>query len=73
MARTGWASPGLMATQHVEPEDSFETGRRPPAVGRYVSPRGSGEREAVLQVLRDGTYAPASAAVGADGIDLANQ
>lgn len=75
-----------MATQQVVPEDSFEAAvararhaaaaageLRPPALGRYVSPLGSGEREAVLRILRDGTYAAAAVAVGADDIDLADQ
>lgn len=44
-----------------------------PVVGVYRSPLGAGEREAILELLRDGTYHRAVARVAAADPDLANQ
>lgn len=44
-----------------------------PVPGGYVSPLGAYERDAIMRLLRDGTYARASARVGAEDPDLADQ
>ncbi len=74
-----------MATQQVQ-EDDFSTTvervrraaaaageLRVPAVGRYVSPLGPEERDVVLGLLRDGTYASVVVDVGRDDPDLADE
>jgi hypothetical protein len=44
-----------------------------PKSGRYQSPLGPEEREAILRLLRDGTYHRAAARVGEEDPELADQ
>jgi hypothetical protein len=44
-----------------------------PEPGDYVSPLGPDERDAIMRLLRDGTYARAAARVGNEDPDLADQ
>lgn len=44
-----------------------------PVAGGYVSPLGAQERDAIMRLLHDGTYARAAARVGAEDPDLADQ
>lgn len=46
---------------------------RPAVIGPYVSPLNEEEREVVLGLLRDGTYASAVAAIAAEDPDLASE
>jgi hypothetical protein len=46
---------------------------RPPDPGGYTSPLGPEERDAIMRLLHDGTYARAAARVGDDDPDLADQ
>jgi hypothetical protein len=75
-----------MATHPVDVPDDLETvvaqARRaaalagelgPRAAGPYVSPLAPEERDAILGVLRDGSYGRAVATLTADDPDLATQ
>jgi hypothetical protein len=44
-----------------------------PAPGGYVSPLGAEERDAIMRLLHDGTYARAAARIGVDDPDPADQ
>ncbi|MCA1846537.1 MAG: hypothetical protein LC792_25750 [Actinobacteria bacterium] len=44
-----------------------------PTPGDYVSPLGPEERDAIMRLLHDGTYARAAARVGEEDPDLADQ
>jgi hypothetical protein len=44
-----------------------------PSPGGYRSPLGIEERDAIMRLLRDGTYARAAARIGDDDPDLADQ
>ncbi len=75
-----------MVTEPIDVPDDFETvvaqARRaaelagelgPRAAGPYVSPLAPDERDAILGVLRDGSYGRAVAALTADDPDLPTQ
>ena len=75
-----------MATDPISLGDDFEAAvararrsaelageLRPPVIGPYVSPLDDEERDLVLEVLRDGTYEGAVAAIAAEDPDLASQ
>jgi len=44
-----------------------------PAAGEYVSPFGPEERDAIMRLLRDGTYHRAAARVGEEDPELSDQ
>ena len=44
-----------------------------PAAGEYVSPFGPEERDAIMRLLRDGTYHSAAARVGEEDPELSDQ
>jgi hypothetical protein len=75
-----------VATDPIEPRDDFvavvgrvrseiaTTGEhKARVVGEYVSPLGPAERDAIMCLLRDGTYHRAAARVGEQDPDLASQ
>lgn len=46
---------------------------RPPVPGGYTSPLGPEERDAIMRLIHDGTYARAAARVGIEDPELADQ
>lgn len=44
-----------------------------PAAGEYASPFGPEERDAIMRLLRDGTYHSAAARVGEEDPELSDQ
>lgn len=44
-----------------------------PAAGEYVSPFGPEERDAIMRLLRDGTYHRAAARIGEEDPELSDQ
>lgn len=59
--------------ERVRREVATAGANKPPAPGGYVSPLGAEERDAIMRLLRDGTYARAAARVGSEDPDLADQ
>jgi hypothetical protein len=77
---------GLMATDPRALDDDFYVvvdrirgeivaagENKPPVPGGYTSPLGPEERDAIMRLLRDGTYARAAARVGIEDPELADQ
>lgn len=46
---------------------------KPPVPGGYTSPLGLEERDAIMRLIHDGTYARAAARVGNEDPELADQ
>ncbi len=75
-----------MATDPLELEDDFGVvvdrirneivaagEHRAPAAGEYVPPFGPEERDAIMRLLRDGTYHRSAAVVGEEDPELSDQ
>ena len=75
-----------VAIDPVEPQDDFTVvvdrvrseilaagEDKAPAAGEYVSPFGREQRDAIMRLLRDGTYRRAAVGVGRDDPELSDQ
>jgi hypothetical protein len=59
--------------ERVRHEVAASGENKAPVPGGYESPLGAEERDAIMRLLRDGTYARAAARVGIEDPDLADQ
>lgn len=63
----------VAVVERVRREVAAAGENKAPVAGGYVSPLGAQERDAVMRLLHDGTYARAAARVGTEDPDLADQ
>ncbi len=61
------------AVERVRNEVTMAGEDKAPAAGEYVSPFDADEREAIMRLLRDGTYHRAAARVGEEDPELSDQ
>jgi hypothetical protein len=63
----------VAVVERVRSEVAAAGENKAPAPGEYASPLGPAERDALMHLLRDGTYHQAAARIGEQDPDLADQ